>query len=393
MTNKKIRFLMMLSIAILLFFSTISTENIVYADEFDETSSTDSENLEEIKEIQKNLQEADSDNNLDSSEIKNAPVNLEKTGDTKEIQQDNDDLSNKTKDTIQPVQDSDTVQPQALYEIDGLIMNATSNLSQADPTDIFFFSPTSDRGLLTRLSSDNANYEVELYIVDWDSMIMYNTGIIKGTDQWLLVPNLPAGDYALEVRSTGEVGDNYNLRMNASIPPNYTNIIEFTSSLSHVVAEYADSSVYANGTHVLNWSSSNSNLSWKREFYFSDNGGYNRRTHEVYNVQVKDILPNVYSYNSNYTSSQQVLFLALDIDTGFMYNESQYQSGTNPIYHNSFVDTLGKKTPRRLDVHDFNYGEHILVFDISTGKTIDFFSGLNFYYAAGIEPLPTYSPR
>ncbi|GAB7387165.1 hypothetical protein BSNK01_10010 [Bacillaceae bacterium] len=46
-------------------------------------------------------------------------------------------------------------------------------------------------------------------------------------------------------------------------------------------------------------------------------------------------------------------------------------------------------TPRRLEADDYNDGEHILIVDLTTGKPIDFFSVLNFYYASGVEPLPS----
>ena len=49
---------------------------------------------------------------------------------------------------------------------------------------------------------------------------------------------------------------------------------------------------------------------------------------------------------------------------------------------------LGKTTPRQIDTDDFNYGDHILIFDLNTGQPIDFYSVLNFYYGAGIETLP-----
>ncbi|KYD24995.1 hypothetical protein B4110_3810 [Parageobacillus toebii] len=79
----------------------------------------------------------------------------------------------------------------------------------------------------------------------------------------------------------------------------------------------------------------------------------------------------------------------LDVGTLFTYHESQYQSGPDPYYYSSFVDTLGKETPRRLEADDFNYGDHILIVDLKTGKSIDFFSVLNFYYASKVEPLPS----
>ncbi len=53
----------------------------------------------------------------------------------------------------------------------------------------------------------------------------------------------------------------------------------------------------------------------------------------------------------------------LDEGTLFIYHESQYQSGPDSYYYSSFVDTLGKKTPRRLEADDYNYGNLILIVD------------------------------
>ncbi|EPX60302.1 hypothetical protein D187_002388 [Cystobacter fuscus DSM 2262] len=36
-----------------------------------------------------------------------------------------------------------------------------------------------------------------------------------------------------------------------------------------------------------------------------------------------------------------------------------------------------------------NWGDQILIYDLNTGKPIDFFSVLNFYYASGVEAVPT----
>ena len=80
----------------------------------------------------------------------------------------------------------------------------------ADPTDLFFFSPSSNKTLLAQLLSANNDYELELYLVDWDNMVLYNTGIVKANNQLLVLTDLPIGDYALEIRSKGSVGDNYD---------------------------------------------------------------------------------------------------------------------------------------------------------------------------------------
>lgn len=338
----------------------------------------------------KNVQENDVYNNvsLDGEVVVSSDLKIEKKGNG--VKLDNVYLKNQTSDTIKKFNDTNTVQPLSLYEVDGLILNTTDSLTVADSTDLFFFSPTSNKTLLTQFSSVNSDYELELCIVDWDNMLLYNTGIVREEDQLLLLTDLPAGDYALEMRSKGSLGDNYNLKMNASNPSNFTEVLTLTNTYNQFVAKYADGSIYANGKYVLNMNGSNTHLDWERNYYFPSGGGYRQRKHSISNVNIKSISRPI-SYSSSYASSNNAIMIYLNTGTSFMYHESQYQSGTNPYYHSSFVDILGKTTPRQIDADDFNYGDHILIFNLNTGQPIDFYSVLNFYYGAGIEALPTVS--
>lgn len=137
------------------------------------------------------------------------------------------------------------------------------------------------------------------------------------------------------------------------------------------------------GKYVLNTNESNPHLDWERNYYFSSGGGYSQRKHSISNVKVKSISRPV-SYTSSYASSDNAIMIYLNPGTSFTYHESQYQSGTNPYYHSSFIDILGKNTPRKIDSDDFNYGDHILILNLNTGQPIDFYSVLNFYYGAGV---------
>lgn len=337
--------------------------------------------------IQNDFQENDTYNtvNLESEMFKLNDFKIEKKG--MEIKLENAHLKNQTSNTINKLNDINTIQPLSLYEVNGLVLNTTDSLTIADPTDLFFFSPSSNKTLLAQLLSANNDYELELYLVDWDNMVLYNTGIVKANNQLLVLTDLPIGDYALEIRSKGSVGDNYDLNMNVSNPSNFTEVLTLTNSLSQFVAKYADGSVYANGKYALNLNGNNAHLDWERNYYFSDSGGYKQRKHSISNVKIKSISRPI-SYSSSYASSNNAIMIYLNTGTSFLYHESQYQSGTNPYYHSSFVDILGKTTPRQIDTDDFNYGDHILIFDLNTGQPIDFYSVLNFYYGAGIETLP-----
>lgn len=275
----------------------------------------------------------------------------------------------------------------AIRSIDGLAINQSVVLSEDDPVDLWFLSTSSPQALISRITSSNPDYFVQLFVVDYETGQAYPTDLIQPAGSLLGLTNLPAGDYAFGITSGGDFGDSYTLQVNAKNPPNFTGAVSLSSTLQYFVAEYANGDVFANGAKVYNKQSKTADYEWERVFYFSYDGKYEQRTHSISSVKVKSISAPV-SYSAPYASSSEAILVYLDVETLFMYHQSSYASGQ--YYHDTFVDTLGKKTPRYLDIDDMtNYGDHILAVDLKTGKPIDFFSVLNFYYAAGIEKLPT----
>lgn len=286
-----------------------------------------------------------------------------------------------------------TVEPpvvtQAVYDVDGALMNFTDSLVPEDPQDMYFFSVDSDRSMVLKLLSGNADYLAQLYIIDWSTGQAYPTSVGAYAQTQIGLKNLPAGDYMFLVYSDGSVGDAYTLRMNAANPADYQTLLSISDSLKYVVASYANGDIYASGVFVGNTNSSSTNLDWTREYYFSWGSGYSSRTHKVSNVKIGSVSAPV-RYSSSYASSNNAILIYVDEGTSFMYHQSYYQSGPDHVYESSFYDTLGKRTPRSLDVEDINsFGPHLLVYDLNTRKAIDFYSVLNYYYAAGIESPPT----
>ncbi|MCO4852555.1 hypothetical protein [Bacillus vallismortis] len=276
----------------------------------------------------------------------------------------------------------------SMYNSEDQVFDTSSVLNESNPDDMYFFSTSSDRTLITRILSANSQYHLKLYVVNWDTGEAQPTTIEMDAGNLVLLKELPAGDYMIRVYSEGTLGDSYHIQLNAKNPANYTSVQSITSNLQTFVAEYADGSVYANGTLLYNTGTKTSSLSWEREYYFSHGGGYNQRTHSVSDVKVKSVSAPV-TYHSSYASSNSAVMVYLDTGTLFMHHVSAYQSGGG--YEDSFLDTLGKETPRRLDADDQTYGDHMLIVDTKTGKAIDFFSVLNYYYASGAESLPVIS--
>ncbi|WNG23680.1 hypothetical protein F0U62_06295 [Cystobacter fuscus] len=194
---------------------------------------------------------------------------------------------------------------------------------------------------------------------------------------------------ALRVYSAGALGNTYTIKLNAANPRGASSIRSLSGSYLQAVLGYPNGDIYANGSYVVTVGGTNAHLDWKREFYFPWDGNYESRTHSIYSAKILNVSAPV-SYTSSYASSTNAILIYLDKGTGFMHHQSSFRSGPPVQYYSSFVDTIGKTTPRSLDSDDLtNWGDQILAYDLNTGKPIDFFSVLNFYYASGVEALPT----
>jgi hypothetical protein len=57
----------------------------------------------------------------------------------------------------------------SMYNSDDQVFNTTSVLDENNPDDMYFFSTSSDRTLITRILSNNSDYHLKLYVVNWDT--------------------------------------------------------------------------------------------------------------------------------------------------------------------------------------------------------------------------------
>lgn len=224
--------------------------------------------------------------------------------------------------------------------------------------------------------------------MDWETLTLYPTNIEAKPGELVASSLLSNGDWALGVHSTGTYGDAYSINMNATNPSGAVGILSASNSLQQLVLRYSNNDIYSNGIYVATTGGNNNHLDWERKYDFTWNGNYDKRTHNISNAKVKTVSAPV-SYHSNYAKSNNAILIYLEEDTLFTYFESSFRSGPPTQYTSSFVDTIGKTTPRRLDDDIKNWGDHILVYDLNEQKPIDFFSVLNFYYAGGIEALPS----
>ena len=267
-------------------------------------------------------------------------------------------------------------------------LNKRESVLPNDPRATVTGSLTEDKVVALKLTSPNETYVAWLFTVD------YETGTVE--PQKVTVPStqtsgsnptymlFPAGDYAFMILSSdSSVGDSYTFQINATnSSQNLDGILLCTEREFNLLVVTLDGGLYYDGKYTFNLNKVDQ-LSWERNEDLTWSGGYRHRSHDVYNVQFGGIKTPC-TWRATSASSNNAILIACDVGTGFSYMQSYYQSGSS--HEMSFVDTHGKTTPRNLDEDDFaNGNQHILVFDVDTGKVIDFYSTLNIYYLSGGE--------
>ena len=264
----------------------------------------------------------------------------------------------------------------------------TGSLTEDNTSEVHLFSLTEDKVVALKLTSPNETYVAWLFTVD------YETGTVE--PQKVTVPStqtsgsnptymlFPAVEHAFIIlASGGGGGDSYTFQINATnSSQNLDGILLCTEREFNLLVVTLDGGLYYDGKYTFNLNKVDQ-LSWERNEDLTWSGGYRHRSHDVYNVQFGGIKTPC-TWRATSASSNNAILIACDVGTGFSYMQSYYQSGSS--HEMSFVDTHGKTTPRNLDEDDFaNGNQHILVFDVDTGKVIDFYSTLNIYYLSGGE--------
>lgn len=255
-------------------------------------------------------------------------------------------------------------------------------LTTDNNTNYIYFTVTKDTFIWARLASSNADYTISLYKIDDITGQALPTDIVESSNSIIANSGLEQGDYFFLISSNGSVGDSYDLKINATNPAGeFSSINTITPSLQQLVITYVNQEVYANGIYVFSWDSAaaNSHLNWKRDVMNVKEQITETKKMILENVKVRTISAPV-TYKSQYASSDNAILLYLNEGTKYTYYETITENANPLNYSKSFVDPNGRITPRELDSYDFVNANHILVFDLNTGKPIDFFSSLNYFY-------------
>lgn len=267
----------------------------------------------------------------------------------------------------------------------------SGELTADDNMDMYFFDVTSSKFLVAQLTSDNSNYYARIYFVNYETGEAVPSNVGGPAGNLIGVNGIPEGSYAFVISSPdGTVGDSYTFRLNATNPSGNIASTRKVYGDFRMLLEYTSGAVFADGVYVYNTSmmhdaSANEHMNWEKDDNVSWGSGYIHRGHKVYHITIKNVAGPV-SYSSQYATTDNAMLVYCDVDTCFSFMESAYQSDQS--HEMTFVDTFGKTTPRALTADDFLDSEHILVFDMNTGKSVDFYSPLNLYYAIGAAGTP-----
>ena len=317
-----------------------------------------------------------------------SPLNEVEQVESSEIQEDLIEFDENSVDDVGTLVPSNT----STYsfndsDFSGGYLNKAETLTEDDKDDYYFFSVTSTKFLSFKVNSPNANYYVELGLMDWNEGIYYATTLKGNTaDGSVWVKDVPSGDYALHIYSDGTVGDSYTVAANALCPSNVTGVYFESDDLSTIVTRVGSGTIYQNSMNVSN--QLNNVLNAPVALFMEDSwpvypSGTEYYTHDIDDGKVQSISTGTFYINVR--TIKNALWVKLDVGTLWTYTHSIVNNGSTL----SFIDLAGRKTPRRFDSWDVggDFGDHYLIYDMDTGKYVDFYSLHNVFFASGGQVL------
>lgn len=271
-------------------------------------------------------------------------------------------------------------------------MNVGGRLFETTDIKMHFFSVTKDAFLIASMSSaPGNNYLATLYILDYDTKTAIPSNITGTISEIMSLSNLPTGHYAIGITISDEVSSMYSMNINVMNPAGDVLSYQIPNT-NNFVAHYSDNKIYVNGTYICTAGldiedNENEHLNWERLLIFDHGGQYRYRLHKITSARVTHVSRPI-RYSSFYATANPVVLIYLDVDTEFEYKFQARYFENPPRYESSTQDMFGKECPRLLDLLDFAESDHVLVYDLTQQRTIDFYSPLNYYYFTGEESLP-----
>lgn len=265
----------------------------------------------------------------------------------------------------------------------GTTFYKTAALSSDDAIDFYPFSLTSAKSTCFGFTSNNANYRAILGLLDTSTgdVTLSNVSLSPGTYSW--TSNLPAGTYCWVVLSSNNTytTDNYSLGMNASNPTGAATLMFLSTDCSRAVFSYTRSGsnpsyyVYSNGTNVTNSIANYIAYDMTSDTYSDRYEGpapSNKRATIGVVSGPGYIVPGETLYYGWYKSTDPYNNLV----TGLSH--TSYDVVFIPIFGKSYTCSVSGTYISFQLIQDVATG--FLVYDVNSGKIIDWMSSSNVLY-------------
>lgn len=254
------------------------------------------------------------------------------------------------------------------YQLEGSSGALKGTLTQSNPWDFYLFAADSTVPFSATLLSDNGGYTMTLGIVDFSTGEILLTDYVWGVGQFCHVGFENDGVLAWVIQSSnGTYGDQYQFCYNTEID----SLVPYLYVSDDLQRLYTYNAV--NEKLLLNGEVEKTNYKYDIEY----NNAYGYKTLHIWmeNANVKPVHVGGCQWYETKTLKDYPNAIVLEVLPGGMFTHRFFQ---NPPYYNwGWKDYLGNVTPRPLTEKDCTpYSHHYLIYDLDTGNTVEFASGL-----------------
>lgn len=266
----------------------------------------------------------------------------------------------------------------------GTTFYKTGTLTSNDAIDFYPFSISSAKTTGFGFASSNSDYRAVLGVLDTSTgdVTLSNISLSPGTSTW--TSNLPSGTYCWVVLSSNNTytTDNYSLGMNASNPTGAAACMFLSADCSRAVFRYTrDGSnpsyyVYSNGTNVTNAIAN----------YIA-----NEMTSDTFNDRYEGPAPSNKRATVGVVSGPGYIIGNQTLCYGWYKSTNPYNNLVTGLSHTSydvvFIPIYGYVYACSVSGSYINYqfiedvATGFLVYDLHSGKIIDWMSSSNVLYA------------
>lgn len=267
------------------------------------------------------------------------------------------------------------------WRITDSIFNGDGQLSASDPLDMYILSTTTDTTPVLKVQSGDSNVLAQLFVLDTATGNASPTNFIDqaGDSAAAIAVSLPAGDYILAVGSANNSSTAaYTLMWNCSNPANPTRVIYSSPNLDLVTLGYGYQQIKSNGTNLV----ASSNLKWEEEYTLTVGNSFWHRSQDISEVRINKL--HLGKFFTNKYSTNNALFIEVGEGTLWSILRSSYENVDGDVTHiMDWEDATGRKTPRRFDQIDMEFGPHYIVVDLEQNLIVDFASPYNYLWQSG----------